>query len=253
MSFEKIKNYFKYQLIGHINRLNNKKVTYKQWATWQKNNPHKLDNYVKSTNFAKEQTAQWLMCEPFSQSAFRLLDVGCGPGLMRDLIDRFPKLSQNVIYTGVDQSETAIAFARERFASRGEFFIKDALHDELPAGPFDVILINAVVEHIPGFEELVEKCLNLRPKVFVLTTFAVTNLVKKDRILWNGDAGCFMNTYPFGGVHDFLRRKIEGPIFTAYFGPSSYNPDDYWFPYRGGVLYYCRPVDWTSNLIEITN
>lgn len=250
MSLENTKNFIKYQLIGRINRYKNKRVTYKQWATWQEKSPEQLEKYVKSSNLAKEQIAQWLMCEPFSGSAFSLLDVGCGPGLMRDLLDRFPTLGQNVIYTGVDQSEAAIASARKRFVDKGEFLVKDALHDELPQGPFDVILINAVVEHIPGYETLVEKCLRLRPKVFVLSTFAVTNMVSKNRIIWNESTGCFMNTYPFSEVHDFLRNKISGPIFTAYFDPSVYNPNDYWFPYRGGVVFYCRVTDWASSLIE---
>ncbi|MFH1060781.1 MAG: class I SAM-dependent methyltransferase [Pseudomonadota bacterium] len=235
-----LKNYIKFGLPARVNMLRNRSVKYQQWAQRSEQSNEELRKYLGGTNLAKEQTVQWLMAEKLVQEPFSLLDVGCGPGVMRAVLNRHPLLGRNVIYTGIDQSEAAFKFASEEFAGKGTFKIVDIQHDPLPQGPFDVVTINAVVEHISGYEAIIDKCLALKPKIFILTTFAVTHRLAKSRLRWNPGAVCFMNTYPFSAVFNHIRNQVAGPIFVANFGPGTHKPADYWFPYRGGTLFYCR-------------
>lgn len=235
-----LKNYIKFELTARMNMIRGQRVNYRQWAQRAEQSPEQLRKYLGGTNLAKEQTVQWLVTEKLTQNPFSLLEVGCGPGVMRAVLDRHPLLARNVNYTGIDQSEAAIKFASQEFAGRGSFSIVDIQHDDLPAGPFDVVTINAVVEHISGYENIVNKCLALKPKIFILTTFAVTHRIAKNRLRWNPSAACFMNTYPFNDVFNHIRNQAAGPMFVSSFGPGAHNPEDYWFPYRGGSLFYCR-------------
>ena len=70
----------------------------------------------------------------------RILDVGCGAGLMTGHLTRYGTV------TGVDFSSAAIEVAR-RLVPEAEFHVNDAAN--LPEGPFDLITLFDVLEHIP--------------------------------------------------------------------------------------------------------
>ena len=58
----------------------------------------------------------------------RVVDLGCGPGLYAR---RFQAAGAQV--TGIDMSETSIAYASEHACPEGEFRVGDYLEDELPS------------------------------------------------------------------------------------------------------------------------
>jgi SAM-dependent methyltransferase len=72
----------------------------------------------------------------------RILDVGCGAGVMSRYLRRFGEV------TGVDHSEPAIALAR-RLLPDVRFIAGSLLDASLPPASFDIITLFDVAEHIP--------------------------------------------------------------------------------------------------------
>lgn len=67
----------------------------------------------------------------------RILDVGCGDGLLRDLLPADPPVE----YTGVDVSEAAIERARRRLRGADRVLAADA-ESWRPEGAFDAVVFN---------------------------------------------------------------------------------------------------------------
>jgi 2-polyprenyl-3-methyl-5-hydroxy-6-metoxy-1,4-benzoquinol methylase len=75
----------------------------------------------------------------------RVLDIGCGIGAVAH--DVAEKAGAYVV--GIDLSADNIALARERYTHPClEYRVGDALQ-ELPDGPFDVVIFSNVLEHLP--------------------------------------------------------------------------------------------------------
>ena len=72
----------------------------------------------------------------------RVLDLGCGPGRVLDVLPE-------VDYLGLDVSEEYIAAACERYGSRARFRCVDASYADLDReAPFDVVLMMGVLHHL---------------------------------------------------------------------------------------------------------
>ena len=75
-------------------------------------------------------------------SGERVLDIGCGHGaLAGDLA------GLGAVVTGVDRDQAAIREARSRYARTGARFVA-ADASRLPPGPFDVVILSNVLEHL---------------------------------------------------------------------------------------------------------
>lgn len=76
------------------------------------------------------------------QPGDRILDIGCGPAAILDVLP-------GVDYVGVDLSSTYIQEARRRFGNRGEFRCQpiETFMIENP-GTFDIVMANGVVHHL---------------------------------------------------------------------------------------------------------
>ena len=75
----------------------------------------------------------------------RVLDIGSGKGeLAADLVER-----AGATVVGIDHDPHHLAFARERFSGERLRFEAGDVLAGLPAGPFDVVVLSNVLEHIP--------------------------------------------------------------------------------------------------------
>ncbi|MEI6288192.1 MAG: class I SAM-dependent methyltransferase [bacterium] len=81
----------------------------------------------------------------YTKPGDKVLDLGCGNGRMADIFE-----GKNINYLGIDNSEELIKIAKERFKNKTwvSFEVGDAT-DTLPANNFDLVLILAVLHHIP--------------------------------------------------------------------------------------------------------
>ena len=81
------------------------------------------------------------------KSGERILDIGCGPG------EIMPYLPAGVEYVGYDISADYIAFAKQRFAGRGDFYAAPFQESELGRHqPFDTAIVIAVLHHLDDEE-----------------------------------------------------------------------------------------------------
>lgn len=188
----------------------------------------------------KHQTLDWLHADETLPDTFSILDIGCGPGAMARLIETDKNLKERVRYTGLDQSDGALSYCKKKYPTH-EFMKRDVLTDGLPEKPFDVIMLNEVIEHIPGYTDIIDQILARRPRIFILSTFAAIPERERDRRLWRPDTACYMNTYAFNKLHKYLRNAANGDLRIADFGPETY--DRYWFPEKARILWYFRIVE----------
>ena len=76
------------------------------------------------------------------RSGERVLDLGCGPGHIRDLMP-------DVDYVGFDTEQRYIAYAQKRYAGRGVFYCEVfTQHHADTLEPFDAILLLGVLHHL---------------------------------------------------------------------------------------------------------
>lgn len=82
----------------------------------------------------------------------RVLDVGSGKGeLAHDLAVR-----KNATVVGIDNDPAHLIFARERFVDPRVSFVEGDIREDVPPGPFDVIVLSNVLEHLDGRTELLQ-------------------------------------------------------------------------------------------------
>lgn len=83
-----------------------------------------------------------------------IADLGCGPGNNTELVARrWPE----ALVIGVDSSAEMIAAARERERSGHLEFRRADLTEWQPDGPFDIVLLNAVLQWIPDHMALLPR------------------------------------------------------------------------------------------------
>lgn len=73
----------------------------------------------------------------------RLLDLGCGPGLLLDHIER-RGLNSAVAYSGIDLSPKMIAAAEARYPY-ADFSLRDLLKEPLAPQSFDYVVMNGLL------------------------------------------------------------------------------------------------------------
>ena len=107
-------------------------------------NPVRLD-YINQRHSIKNQ---------------RVLDVGCGGGLLAEAMAR-----EGAIVTGIDMSEKSIMAAREHAQSEQiNLTYKLSTIEELAAEspePFDVITCLEMLEHVPDYSAIIATCQTL--------------------------------------------------------------------------------------------
>ena len=88
---------------------------------------------------------------PAPNGELRVLDVGCGGGDVAVALESLGRRAGvPLVVDGLDRSEVAVGFARERArraATRGRFFVGDALGAALPAG-YDFLVSSLFLHHL---------------------------------------------------------------------------------------------------------
>ena len=118
---------------------------------------------TQAAGFAARRTRPWpgmerLLCE-LPEPPMRVLDVGCGHGRFAALLaaDRRVRGLPQPHYVGVDRSRALLERARRRDdVPEGARWLERDIEAEapeergLPQGPFDLVVMIAVVHHIAG-------------------------------------------------------------------------------------------------------
>lgn len=166
---------------------------------------------------------------PYIPAACTLLDVGCGNGRLALWLEA---REREVAYTGVDFSTALLAHARQTTAGlehvKPTFWEADITQlgwsNLLSGKPFQVVMMLAVLHHIPGRKR--------RQTLFR----EVADLVAPGGVL-------ILTTWQFLSSPR-MRRKIV-PWTRAGISPDEVEPNDYLLDWkRGGLGYrYCHLVN----------
>jgi SAM-dependent methyltransferase len=79
-----------------------------------------------------------------AQSGDRILDIGCGPGSILDV------LPENCAYTGFDISRSYIDSANKHYGNRASFFVSGVEESLVGALPdHDLVVATGVLHHLP--------------------------------------------------------------------------------------------------------
>jgi len=88
------------------------------------------------------------------QSGHRILEIGCGTGLIYKYLRRF-RPDCECAYVGFDMSETYVQFARKRYGLGAEFHCQRVTPEGLlDFGKFDTVISAGVVHHLNDDEAL---------------------------------------------------------------------------------------------------
>jgi SAM-dependent methyltransferase len=78
-----------------------------------------------------------------AQSGDKILDIGCGPGSILDV------LTDNCVYTGFDISGSYIDSAQRHYGNRGSFFVSGVKESLVGAFPgHDLVVATGVLHHL---------------------------------------------------------------------------------------------------------
>jgi len=222
------------------------------WDPTGKFKPLHLFNPVR-LGFIRDEAARRFgrdISQPRPFEGMRLLDIGCGGGLLCEPMTRL-----GFAVTGVDASERNIGVARAHAEQQGLDidYRADTAEALLLQGepPFDVVLNMEVIEHVADPERFLKDCVKLlRPGGMMIV--ATLNRTLKAHALAVVGAEYVLRWLP-PGTHDWKKfikpveilRFLHGePVSIA--GPFgvSYDPlSGRWAPSRDTGVNYMMTVD----------
>ena len=155
-------------------------------------------------------------------AACRVLDVGCGGGLLSEALhDRGAQV------TGIDVTQTALEAGKQHAQARGinvqyRNTTVEALADEAPPA-FDIIVCMELLEHVPDPAAVVNACAHLvRPGGSVF--FSTLNRNPKSYALAILGAEYILNWVP-RGTHDY-RQFIQPAELARWARTADLRPND---------------------------
>ena len=179
-------------------------------AYLMENDEEALRLEIKTDIEAVRDEARWCGLKP----GMRVLDAGCGPGLVTSILHEFIK--PNGFILGVDYSTKRVEYANKKYANRNEieFYLHDLRKPLKDIGTFDLIWARFVLEY--NKEEAAEIVKNLQS------------------IIRPGGLLCLLDLDYNCLTHYELSKPLESALF-AIIGilETKYNFD----PYIGRKLY----------------
>jgi 2-polyprenyl-6-hydroxyphenyl methylase/3-demethylubiquinone-9 3-methyltransferase len=126
-------------------------------ATWWNRagpmRPLHVINELRLDYLCQAIAAHFIGVEPSKLAGLRILDVGCGAGLLCE-----PLARRGAQVTGIDAAARNVAAARSHAASQGiaiDYRVGDPAAALRPDERFDVVLLLEVVEHVADVEAFV--------------------------------------------------------------------------------------------------
>jgi SAM-dependent methyltransferase len=136
-----------------------------------------------------------------------VLDVGCGTGVMFELLrERRPDID----YRGVDVTAQFVVAARERFPAAAARFQESSLYDlaTLP-GDYDAVLCRHILEHLPDYEPAVQRMYErARRKLIVVFYLPPRPLRFRRKRDERFEPGFYTHTYDLGRLVDHLLNGL---------------------------------------------
>jgi len=168
---------------------------------------------------------------PAKRRAWRVLEIGCGPGrLMRPMSRHFAEIH------GVDVSDEMIVRAREKLSDTPNAYVHvgDGAHlTEFAENSFDFVYSYAVFQHIPSQEVVYEYLREIRrvlkPGAFARLQFNGLSRAGLDSYdTWSGTRFASSEIIEFTAAQNFKLLALEG-AGTQYLWTTWAKEPDGWF------------------------
>lgn len=139
-----------------------------------------------------------------------VLEVGCGSGVYP--IKHAHEL-EGLTYTGVDISESGIAYAKAN--STSEFIAADFLQWQ-DDRVFDLVFSHSVIDHVYDPDEFLRKIVAKTGKMAFISSPSISDKVTEPVANWNADLGFYLNTIPLSRVKYVLRESLSLKEFDIF-------------------------------------
>jgi SAM-dependent methyltransferase len=174
--------------------------------TWGRFTPAQVRDFLRVGHEGRAHPSR-LKAVELLEGMTSVLDVGCGTGVMFELIrERRPDLD----YLGIDVTAQFVAAARERFPADAARFQEGSLYalDRLP-GVFDAVLCRHILEHLPDFVPAVERMYaRARRKLIIVFYLPPRPLRFRRKRDERFERGFYTHTYDLGRFVDHLLNGL---------------------------------------------
>ena len=173
---------------------------------WRRFTPAQVQNFLRVGHEGRDHPSRLKTIELLAGMT-SVLDVGCGTGVMFDVIrERRPDID----YRGIDVTAQFVAAARTRFPADAHRFTEGSLFDlDRLLGTFDAVLCRHILEHLPDFTPAVQHMYGRARRklviVFYLPPRRLTLRRKKDERF---ERGFYAHTYDLGRFVDYLLNTL---------------------------------------------
>lgn len=112
---------------------------------------------IRHPKWQRQKTIEKLVNKFFKSSSCKILNLGCGPGLLEEKLSSFGFLG-----IGIDSSPAMINLAKQRaldkgFSEKWQFILGDCEDTKLNSGEFDCIIASGLIEYMPNDEKLLKE------------------------------------------------------------------------------------------------
>ena len=177
--------------------------------TWRRFTPAQVRDFLRVGHEGRDHPSRLKTVE-LLEGMGSVLDVGCGTGVMFELIrERRP----TVEYLGIDVTAQFVAAARERFPQDAVRFRDGSLYDldRLP-GEFDAVLCRHILEHLPDYEPAVQRMYaRARRKLIVVFYLPPRPLRLRRKRDERFERGFYTHTYDLGRFVEHLTTGLVPP------------------------------------------
>lgn len=115
----------------------------------------------------------------------KLLDLGCGFGLLLNFIKKNNSLAKSLIYSGIDLSKLMIESAQKRWPEE-KFSVHDIIQNSLPNNSYDYVVMNGLLtEKLElSFDEMFEYTKKLIKSAFNSCRVGIAFNVMNNHVDW---------------------------------------------------------------------
>jgi SAM-dependent methyltransferase len=175
--------------------------------TWRRFTPAQVQDFLRVGHEGRDHPSRLKTVE-LLEGMTSVLDVGCGTGVMFELLrERRPDID----YLGIDVTAQFVTAARERFPTDAARFREGSLYelDQLP-GVYDAVLCRHILEHLPDWEPAVQRMYERAGKKLVIVFY-----LPPRRLAWRRkrderfEPGFYTHTYDLGGFVDHLLNGLS--------------------------------------------
>ena len=112
---------------------------------------------IRHPKWQRQKTIEKLVKKFFKSSSCKILNLGCGPGLLEEELSSF-----GFFGIGIDSSPAMINLSRERASDKGfsqkwQFIVGDCEDIKLNSGGFDCVIASGLIEYMPNDEKLLKE------------------------------------------------------------------------------------------------